>query len=92
MIKPATGVYGETAEGKTCAHCGKHPAAMPWIGEGGVLEWTHGFYAWWCNCCMLKAQLQFARKQARRVERLEAQLANASRTCRAAATRASPQT
>lgn len=91
MGEPSTGIFGETADGRICDNCGKHPATTRWVENGSVLEWTHGFYAWWCSCCSLKAQLKHARAQARRVERLEVQLKIAKRTCRPAPKAKVPQ-
>ncbi len=63
------------AEGK-CANCFKHNNnGQPWVGEGGTMAYVHGAYTYWCNCCILKAQVKYARQSARQLPRLEKKLA-----------------
>lgn len=71
----------DSAEGLLCANCEKHPASVQWVGEGGVLDFVHGHYSWWCSCCALRAQLAFARKQARRIAGLEVKVKRALKDC-----------
>jgi len=58
-----------------CPNCGRRPASENWVGEGGMLDYVHGFYQRWCKLCCLKAQLEYARKQVERIPDLEKQLA-----------------
>ena len=58
-----------------CQHCGKHPANLTWVGEGGALEYLHGGGERWCEWCAVDAQLTFARARAADIPRLEAKLA-----------------
>ena len=46
-----------------CEKCHNHEGTEQWIGEGGILAFTHGMYQMWCVCCCLKAQIKFAMKQ-----------------------------
>jgi len=68
---------------RLCARCGKHPAIVRWVGQGGFLAYTHGMYSWWCPCCADREQLKYARKLARRIPKLERQLRASKRRCRA---------
>lgn len=58
----------------TCQHCNKHKGTQNWVGEGGFLEFSHGMYQVWCQCCILKAQLKYAKKRADQVQILEQKL------------------
>lgn len=56
----------------------KHKATeVPWIGLGSVLDLIHGNYTYWCECCMVKAQLEHAEKLAARIPKLKAELETA---------------
>lgn len=77
------GVMDENPGGRLCAKCGRHPASVQWVGEGGFLAFTHGHYAWWCRCCSTRAQLAYARKLARRIPRLQGELRRDNRRCAA---------
>lgn len=57
-----------------CAKCGERPAVAMWVGEGGVLEMTHGLYEMRCKRCCLVEQIQYARKATARLPELEAEL------------------
>lgn len=62
------------SEGK-CTNCYKHKANnIPWVGEGGMMGYVHGAYSYWCDCCVLKAQVKYARASARRLKGLEIKL------------------
>jgi len=63
-----------------CEKCGKHEATQTWVGEGGVLAYTHGFTRQWCRCCVLKAQLEYAERQTKRIPVIKKELAK--RDCR----------
>ena len=63
--KPKDG--GPTHEEEMCKNCGKHKGTIKWLGTGGVMEFTHGMYEIWCRCCVLKAQLDYAKKESRRL-------------------------
>lgn len=57
--------------GQKCNNCDEHEAVGKWIGGGGVLGYTHGHWWWWCKCCMVTAQLEYAKKQAEAIPDLE---------------------
>ena len=61
-------------EDRPCDNCKLHPATCTWVGDGGVLAWTHGFRQRWCDCCALKAQLNHARDRAAEIPKLEQDL------------------
>lgn len=54
-----------------CQNCGKHEATIKWVGEGGILEMTHGMYQMWCKCCVLKAQLLHAEYMAGQIPKFK---------------------
>jgi hypothetical protein len=58
-----------------CEHCHVRPASIDWVGDGGVLDWAHGFSHRWCEHCAVEARLDFARQLAAEIPDLEAQLA-----------------
>ena len=78
---PSIPHLADPAVDRLCAKCGRHPATVRWVGEGGFLAFTHGMYEWWCRCCADREQLNYARKMARRIPRLQKDLAKARRTC-----------
>ncbi len=45
-----------------CANCGKKRKLTAWVGEGSIMDWTHGNYTMWCNLCQKKAQLKYSVK------------------------------
>lgn len=49
-------------KGTKCSNCKKHKATIRWVGEGGMLAFTHGCWSPWCECCELKAQLEYAKE------------------------------
>jgi hypothetical protein len=61
--------------GGLCANCGKRPATIDWVGNGGALAISHGVYERWCEVCALTAQLEHAQKMAGRIPDLERRLA-----------------
>jgi hypothetical protein len=64
-------------EGGSCQKCHKHKATNRWIGDGGMLAYSHGFWEWWCECCVIKAQLKYAEEAAAKLKDLKAKLAKA---------------
>lgn len=58
-----------------CANCHQRPATIIWVGEGGMLAYTHGGGVWWCKFCATEAQLAYAKAAALRIPELEQQLA-----------------
>lgn len=58
-----------------CANCKTRDATVNWVAEGGALAFTHGMFARWCLICATTAQLEYARKQAADIPRLEQKLA-----------------
>lgn len=68
---PASELYDKTK----CNNCGDTKAKLsPWVGEGGVSEYIHGHYWYWCEKCQVEAQLEYAEKQAGRIKDLQARL------------------
>jgi hypothetical protein len=62
-----------TATRGPCVTCGQ-PATTDWVGEGGVLAWTHGMSSPRCKRCCLVDQIAYARKVVARLPELEAEL------------------
>ncbi len=61
-------------KGAVCANCGDRPATAVWSGEGGTLAVVHGFVAYWCEWCVLRAQIAYAEEVAGRLPELRAKL------------------
>ena len=61
--------------GDPCEHCRKRPSTMQWIGEGGWLAQSHGFYEMWCDFCATEAQLEYAQRMSANIPELEAKMA-----------------
>ena len=57
-----------------CQHCHKRPATIQWVGDGGMLAFTHGMYENWCDFCATTEQLKAARRSAKHIPRLEKKL------------------
>lgn len=58
-----------------CQSCGKRPATMNWVGDGGTMAFIHGMYQRWCDHCALRAQIAHAQKMADLLPELQAKLA-----------------
>lgn len=58
----------------TCNNCKKHEETETWVGEGGMLAFTHGFSSQWCKCCVLKAQIKHIEKIAKGLESIKKKL------------------
>jgi len=58
-----------------CANCHERPATTRWVGEGGSLALSHGFYSGWCNLCVAKKQLEHAEQRAALIPELKAEIA-----------------
>ena len=61
--------------GTPCENCGIRPGTVQWVGEGGMLAVTHGWYSMWCERCVLEAQLAYARRRAAEIPELTKKLA-----------------
>lgn len=59
----------------TCPSCNERPATGIWVGDGGVMAYFHGAYTYWCEPCMLTAQIEHCKEAAERLPELEARLA-----------------
>lgn len=55
---------GEITPGTKCENCGLRDATICWVGEGGGLDWSHGFWQPWCELCAKEAQLVHAEEAA----------------------------
>ena len=47
-----------------------HEAKSAWTGDEGIMGAIHGAWTPWCECCMLKAQIEHANKAAERLPKL----------------------
>lgn len=59
-----------------CQNCKKHKATVNWVGQGSVMDYVHGNYTRWCECCCLKEQIKNIRETVGRLPKLEKKLAN----------------
>ena len=59
--------------GMVCQKCGERPADG--MFSEGIMAALHSSYQWWCELCMVKAQLENARGRAAAIPELEAELA-----------------
>ena len=59
----------------TCQQCGLRDGTERWVGSGGVLAYVHGAGVWWCQHCVVEAQLTYARELAATIPDLERRLA-----------------
>ena len=68
--------HNDKPENHICENCREHQATNWWAGEGGPLALSR-FYmqAAWCECCMLKSQIEYAEKRAADLENLREKLA-----------------
>ena len=57
-----------------CQHCHAREATDNYVGEGGVLAFTHGMYQRWCRICVLEVQLEYAEKIAKNIPKLKKEL------------------
>lgn len=62
---------------RLCSKCGQRPATARWVGEGGGWALSHGAYTWWCDVCVIEAQLEHARGRAAAIPELERRLEEA---------------
>ena len=46
-----------------CQNCKKRPGAEKYVGEGGTLAYSRGWFQNWCKLCVLEAQLIHARER-----------------------------
>ena len=67
---------GTIPDGQACVHCQTGLATTHWVGDVGGLALSHGFYEYWCDRCMVTAQLEAARASAARIGDLEKRLAS----------------
>lgn len=59
---------------KLCVNCGEREATETWVGDGGVLAWSHGGGRPWCELCCKKAQLKYAEDAASRISNLKKEI------------------
>jgi len=57
-----------------CQKCHKREATVQWVGDGGMLAFSHGMYEMWCDYCCTVAQLENAKRNAARIPELERKL------------------
>lgn len=57
-----------------CANCKLHKATM--IYTNSTMDMVHGSYAFWCECCILKMQIQHAEERAKALPELKIKLQN----------------
>ena len=65
----------DTVEFILCQNCGKRQGTENWVGDGGMLAFTHGFSQCWCKICCLEEQLKHAREVVARIAGMETELA-----------------
>lgn len=46
-----------------CMSCGIREATTSWIGEGSLMDYTHGNYERWCDFCCLNYQVKYIPKK-----------------------------
>ncbi len=52
------------------------PGTNNWVGDGGMLAFTHGWTQKWCDVCCLEAQLAHAYERAAEIPGMLAKLAD----------------
>jgi protein-arginine kinase activator protein McsA len=57
-----------------CQHCHKREATVNWVGEGGMMNFIHGFYERWCEQCCLEAEVAYAEKHKNDLKNLRRKL------------------
>lgn len=57
-----------------CVNCNTRPATMWWVGDGGILAFTHGGGEPWCEHCSVVEQLKHAQTMAAKIPELEEKL------------------
>lgn len=62
-------------KGSVCEKCRRHVATVNFSESGSWLDCSHANWQYWCECCVLKAQVKHARDAARRLPGLEKSLA-----------------
>ena len=67
--------FGQVPPGKMCDRCDERPATGMWTGDEGAMAAIHGSLWWWCERCMVEAQLVRARERAAAIPELERRLA-----------------
>ena len=60
---------------KACQRCGAKGPTSVWTADDGGFGYVHGMYSWWCERCILTAQLDHAKARAAAIPELEAKLA-----------------
>jgi hypothetical protein len=73
FTQPDNVPHSEKPHGK-CQNCNERDATQTWVGEGGVMAWTHGMYQYWCELCCTQAQLKYAEEAAARIPELKEKL------------------
>jgi len=58
-----------------CEKCHRHEATVAFVPTGAALDIAHERYVRWCECCVLRAQVKYLRDAARRLPRVERELA-----------------
>lgn len=57
-----------------CQNCGEHPGTQKWTE--GAIAMIHGAYFWWCEGCVLRAQIAHAEERVVALDDLRARLAD----------------
>ena len=57
-----------------CENCGKHEGTQKWLGNEGMMAFTHGMWRLWCECCCLKEQIKFAKERTAAIPKMEKEL------------------
>lgn len=59
-----------------CDNCHRRPGTIQWVGEGGLLAVTHGWYKMWCEICVVTARIKYAEKYIEQLPELYQKLAD----------------
>lgn len=55
----------------SCQNCGNLTKTTMWNESGSALDFSHGFYSWWCQLCIAERQLEYAVDIAKTIPDLE---------------------
>jgi hypothetical protein len=68
-------VTTEIPEGTMCQRCQVHRAAQ--VHADSITDWVHGHYALWCECCLIRDNIDQAMRMAGQLPEWTSKLATA---------------
>lgn len=74
-------------DGMVCQNCHLHLATTKWVGTEGMIAAVHGIFQYWCECCVVTEQIDYARRMQDSIPDLMLKL---ERACRDTAGDADP--